>query len=164
MTKEDFLDFEIFITKKIATRRPVKGKAFQKASQIILRHDYPQSYLLKKDYNLPDSAGEQINVVPYRVSVDSFDLSSVDLPLKYPQGRQIDEKKLKDIQDLMKFMTESETVWIKDLVEQQNNLYGPVVAGMAEVQDDNEEIEDQDDHDLERVLDYDSCVRPINNP
>ena len=67
MKGEEFMDIDIFSIKgkdRVILRRAVKDKAFQTAAQIIVTHEYPQGYILKSDYNIPDTEGMYCCVVP----------------------------------------------------------------------------------------------------
>ena len=118
MEREDFLDIEIMMKSKIATRRPVTEKAFQTAAQIIVTSDYPQCYILKDKYDLDDKDGKNVSVVHYTNKNKKFDLGQVDLPHKYHQERILDNLKVKDLQNLIMFVGEAGGL-VQDLVDRQ---------------------------------------------
>ena len=98
MKGEEFMDIGIFSIKgkdRVILRRAVNDKAFQTAAQIIVTHEYPQGYILKRDYNIPDTEGKYCCVVPPKTKKELFTLSKVSLEQKYKQERQLNPKKTK---------------------------------------------------------------------
>ncbi|CAL4091729.1 unnamed protein product [Meganyctiphanes norvegica] len=151
MKNYNFLDIEIFLRDRIACRRFVKDKAFQTAAQIIITHEYPIGFILKKDYHISDEMGEYCSVVPPMGNVESFSLGIVSMPQKYPQERQMNLKKVRDIESLGVYLGE-ENQWVKDLSMRQKELYGNTAAAAVPRDQDDPAIvpegnQDQDDVD-----------------
>ena len=155
MEREDFLDIEIMMKSKIATRRPVTEKAFQTAAQIIVTSDYPQCYILKDKYDLDDKDGRKVNVVHHTNKNKKFDLGQLDLPPKYHQERILDNLKVKDLQNLMSYMGEAGG-WVQDLVDRQNALDRSTAPDYTtdEGEDDPDEVDGYD-----RSFEYEQSVR-----
>ena len=156
MKGEEFMDIDIFSVKgkdRVILRRAVKDKAFQTAAQIIVTHEYPQGYILKSDYNIPDTEGEYCCVVPPKTKKELFTLSNVSLEPKYKQDRQLNPNKLKDLQSMKIFLADRGE-WITVLLRHQNELYGTYVAAESGDQDDPDAVleENQDNGVMDEVL------------
>ena len=156
MKGEEFMDIDIFSVKgkdRVILRRAVKDKAFQTAAQIIVTHEYPQGYILKSDYNIPDAEGEYCYVVPPKTKKELFNLSNVSLEPKYKQDRQLNSNKLKDLQSMKVFLAD-QGEWITDLLKRQNELYGTYVAAKSGDQEDLDAAleEYQDNTVMDEVL------------
>ena len=173
MKGEEFMDIDIFSIKgkdRVILRRAVKDKAFQTAAQIIVTHEYPQGYILKSDYNIPDTEGKYCCVVPPKTKNELFTLSKVSLEQKYKQERQLNPKKLKDLHRMKMFLT-YQGEWITDLLRLQNELYETYVAAELGAQEGPDPVleENQDNAVIAEVLEnpngpvvdfeYDNCVR-----
>ena len=106
MQREDFLNIEIFASKKVGSRVALvrapkeKNKAFQKACEIVIKKDVPYGYTLKSDYGISDEKGTISMVHLPRTNAWAYDLSDTPLPLKYSSEIKLNAQKIEDLQCL----------------------------------------------------------------
>lgn len=75
----------------------------------------------------------------------SFDLTTVDLPLKYPEGVRLKKEKLADLKYLLSYIPLGHKSWYEELFQAQG------VADAPAAEDDDP---DDPDHIEDDVLDY----------
>ena len=126
MKKEDFLNIEVFVTKKKSTRmahiKATTGKVFQRATQIVVKKDLPNGYILKNSFNIADECGNLIVVTPPKMDDIDFDLSDVILKPKYSQERKVRPDKITDLKYFLTYEEGKNLQWWENFFKRQEEL------------------------------------------
>ena len=92
---------------------------FQSASIIVMRHAFPDGYLLKKNFNVYDKDAIFVHA---NVPEQKLDLGKVQFGMKYPQPKKIKQEKLDDLKKMRPSLG-NDGVWIDVLLEEQHNAH-----------------------------------------
>lgn len=155
MLRDNFKDYNTLLT--MVTKRKVAGVKFAAASQIIASENYMEGYMLKDDFDVPDQVAHKVKLMPSRraYSPDFFDLSTVNLPVKYQYDRLLTREKITDLQYLTdEFIAQADNrQWWRDLLLRQQDLrnQGALVSSDSEY-----DADDPDNINME----YDSVPAP----
>ena len=150
MQRENFVDIKCLMT--AVTRRKTNVN-FSNATQLIVTYQYKEGFLLKTDYNM---TSDDKNAVRCRLmkgqgkySCKQFDLSKIDLPVKYSSPRALDKKKVDDLRSMLGCVNPVAKEWMQQLINTQQELAAkgtlPAVADDEDVGSDCEN--DQQDYD-----------------
>lgn len=138
MLREDFKDYNTLL--KMVTKRKVPGGKFAAASQIIASENYMEGYMLKDGFDVPDQGAHKVKLMPSRraYSPDLFNLSTVNLPVKYQHDRMLTREKITDIQYLTdEFIANADNRrWWRDLLLRQQDLHNRGAVLSFESDDD----------------------------
>lgn len=155
MVRQEFMDVNHLLT--LVTKRKVPGGKFASATQIVVSEHYKEGYILKNAFDVQDQAAIKVRVMPGRrgYSQEHFDLSAVDLPMKYAHDRQLLRDKLTDIRYLTEeYITQAHNrQWWQNLLARQEALYSQGVPVSTDSEDD---IDDPDNINM----DYDVVPAP----
>ena len=144
MGPNTFYDFGVL--ENHVSKAGLKGCGFKNAKRFLVNADN------KKGIKVCSSFGDYF-VKPVDVKFQKgrgksydpgFNLSNVQLPLKYPSGVKIKSKKIDDLKDLVRFIPESHIGFYNDLFASQ--------ARLPQVEGEEEEEDHPDDED--EFLDY----------
>ena len=174
MQREDFLNIEIFASKKQESRlaliRAPENKAFQKACQIVISKDVPYGYILKSDYDISDAEGIEVDVhLPKKEKMD-YDLSTIILPLKYSTEIKLNSQKIEDLKCLSQHIFGAPFKrWWSDFFSRQDELDNndnneENVVESEEPIEKNSEINNSDsdtDYERDRILELDEKVHRL---
>lgn len=72
---------------------------------------------------------------------ESFNLSEIHLPHKYPNGVKIDTSKLEDIKDLIRFIPESHKSFYDQLLASQEQMGQGEMGELSQEDDDDDFLE-----------------------
>lgn len=150
MQREDFVDIKCLM--KGVTRRKTDVN-FSNATQLIVTYQYKEGFLLKTDYNM---MSDDTNTIRCRLmkgqakySPKLFDLSQIDMPVKYATPRALDKKKVDDLRSMLSLVKPSARPWLQQLIDTQQELADrgaqPALADDEDVGSDCEN--DQQDYD-----------------
>ena len=92
---------------------------FQSASIIVMRHAFPDGYLLKKNFNVYDKDAISIKA---NLPNQKLDFSKIQLGMKYPRPRKLKQDKLDDLKKMRPFLG-NDGVWVDVLLEDQKNAH-----------------------------------------
>ena len=173
MERRDFLNIETLLdnpTRK-AYIRPTKDKVFQKSAVIVMDRKFLSGYLLQDRFNMNANEGKKIFVNLPGQDIKDFDLSKVTLEPKYPEERKLDAKKLKDLEELRKFIGDPDDhQWILDLKESQTMLKQTHEQSAEDIDEPSEgPVDAQSDEDVDEpsegqvdAAENDSDYEPTN--
>ena len=147
MSSDQFLDLQPLQSK--VTKSQVAKSKFKEGRMFKYTEEYKQGMYIWQSYSHEIEHPTEVKLQKGRRTTfdpTTFDLTSVDLPVKYPEGVQLRPEKLNDLNHLLPFVPLEYKPWFQDLFAAQGLL---AAAG-----DDGEE--DPDDPDLleDDVLDY----------
>ena len=115
MQKEDFINIEIFVTRKASTRlahiKATTEKMFQRATQIVVKKELHNGYILKNSFNIADECGTKIGVTPSDKNDEDFNLSNVILKPKYKRERKLRHEKITDLDHFFTQMEGKNRQW-----------------------------------------------------
>ena len=172
MKINDFLAFSVL--ENYCTWRTLvayKG-AFQKAKQIIVSQEFPESYVIKLHYNLEDTPATMMKTPltmtgpggkgkgrgkgrgrgrPSQQPSLDFNLGTVVINRKY-QGEviEVNQAKLRDLALLKPYMSESGKKWVDEFLAAQRNEFREEPSIVHE---------DPDDPDDDYAMDYEEVRR-----
>ena len=104
------------------------------------------AHYLKSHYHQEDSKAVFVKFIPYTDTNNKFDLSNVELPLKYLHERHLDPKKMIDLKNLLPYMGDY-CQWILDLENRQKQIPKTSATTSTYVEDEN--TDDDEDKALE---------------
>lgn len=135
MARPMFLDFNIL--QEEVTKRSIAVTGFKVATVFIFSHAYKQGSSIKPTYTTVATVvvklqkGRREDYNP-----DTFNLSFINLPVKYDKPVKIKDGKLKDIKDLMQYILPDHKQFFIDLVAEQ------VLENAVEAVDDADSVDD----------------------
>ena len=137
MQSNDFYDFSHL--EKHCTKAGQKGSGFKNAKRFIVTAEDKRGITVSAgfgDYHTPVFI--KLQKGKGSAYKEAFNLSRVELPLKYPNGVKLDDNKLKDLQDLQRFIPEPYADYYTHLFTQQEGL------GQALAAEEDHPLEDDD--------------------
>ena len=89
LTRKDILNINVLTRRNLETRLALirtPGKAFQKASVIVMRANYPNGYILKEFFNVLDNDLKYAKWIDIKLpgATEDLNLGKVHLQTKYP--------------------------------------------------------------------------------
>ncbi|KAK4320631.1 hypothetical protein Pmani_008514 [Petrolisthes manimaculis] len=148
MTSEMF--FDLLPLQACITKTQVAKSKFKEGRLFVYKADYKQGFRIHHSY-FEDGEEEGVSQTVKlqkgkrtAYNPEIFDLSVVELPVKYPQGVALRQDKLTDLNHLLQFIPLSHKGWYQDLFAAQ----GLLAAAEEENNPDDPEIQDDD------LLDY----------
>ncbi|KAK4323231.1 hypothetical protein Pmani_006062 [Petrolisthes manimaculis] len=148
MTSEMF--FDLLPLQACITKTQVAKSKFKEGRLFVYKADYKQGFRIHHSY-FEDGEEEGVSQTVKlqkgkrtAYNPEIFDLSVVELPVKYPQGVALRQDKLTDLNHLLQFIPLSHKGWYQDLFAAQ----GLLAATEEENNPDDPEIQDDD------LLDY----------
>ncbi|MPC80010.1 hypothetical protein E2C01_074573 [Portunus trituberculatus] len=132
MTDEQFVDLQPLQSK--CTKTQVAKSRYKEGRMFMYTEEYKQSMRIWQTYVDDKGRGAAYDL-------RNFDLTTIDLPVKYPQGVVLRPEKLADLNHLLSFIPHKYKPWYNDLFAAQ----GLLAAGAAE---DNPEDPDTLEEDF----------------
>ena len=153
MKREEFLDVKVLL--KYITKRPTPVP-FSSACQLVCTYRYKEGYFIKTDYDFNDmntNVNEcRVMKTNRRYSAKLFNLSEVQLPIKYETERLLNPLKTKNLESLMAFLGAASKQWYKDLIARQKQLQKSNLQASCQ---DEEDVGSDCENDL---MDYDDPI------
>lgn len=145
MNSDQFLDLQPLQSK--VTKSQVAKAKFKEGRMFMYSQDYKQGMYIWKSYADEIEHPTEVKLQKGRrpnFDRTTFDLTSVDLPVKYPEGVQLRPEKLNDLNHLLAFVPLEYKAWFQDLFAAQGLL---AAAGVCEEEnpDDPDHIDDDVD-------------------
>ena len=143
MSADQFYD--LLPLQSLITKTQLSKANFKEGRLFVYRADYKQGMKIHHNY-FEDDGNEISQIVKLQkgkrttYSPEIFDLTSVDLPQKYPQGVALREDKLADLNHLQQFIPMSYKAWYRDLFAAQ----GLLAATEEDDNPDDPEIQEDD--------------------
>ena len=138
MNHTHFLNYDVL--QKFVTKSEFAGSGFKDAKVFEAKEDYKMGICVRPGY---DDEMNPIVKIKFQKgkgnTLDSnFDLSKVDLPLKYPNGVKLKPAKIKDIKYLCKFIKSGFEQFYADLFTAQDQIPDQGGAGQDGPDDPDE--------------------------
>ena len=111
------------------------GKIFQRATQIVVKKDLHNGYILKDSFNIADEKGNLILVTPPDMEDEDFNLSDVILKPKYSQERKVRPDKITDLKYFLTYQEGKNLQWWENFFKRQEEL---LVTPEEESEDEDE--------------------------
>ena len=143
MSADQFYD--LLPLQSLITKTQLSKANFKEGRLFVYRANYKQGMKIHHNY-FEDDGNEISQIVKLQkgkrttYSPEIFDLTSVDLPQKYPQGVAWREDKLADLNHLQQFIPMSYKAWYRDLFAGQ----GLLAATEEDDNPDDPEIQEDD--------------------
>ena len=142
MKTEDFFNYETLQNQ--CTKASQKRSGFKNAKRFIANSDNKSGVTVcaRFDDDVIPPVFMKVQKGRSRQGRDEFNLSQVQLPLRYPNGRLLDKEKAKDLKDLMVFIPGPHEEFYRKLFSSQERL-----AEQEREGDDDEGVDDPEDDD-----------------
>ena len=140
MEKDSFFDLQPL--QAMCTRTQVLKSKFKDGKMFKFSQDFKQGFGIWQSYNTEIDSTKNIKLQKGKGSAykpEVFDLTTVNLPLKYPEGVKLKKEKLNDLSYLTRFLPITYQGWYTDLFTAQGRI--------------SENLENQEE-DEDDVLDY----------
>lgn len=157
--RHEFLDVGALMP-YITHRKPRPPYSFAQARRFVFGVGFKEGYMLGMGYTGPLGT---VRLMPGRAQYrpSKFKLSDVDLPQKYPQPPLLKPAKLKDVQDLMVFIPQAASTYLRGVLDEQHALrqdsssdsQAQQASSGPAVKPDQEDVEEDEPDDF---LDYTS--------
>ena len=140
MQATDFYDFSVL--QQNCTKAGQKGSGFKNAKRFLVNSED------KRGLKVCAGFGEFHPTVFLKLQKgrgnayrESFNLSEIHLPHKYPNGVKIDTSKLEDIKDLIRFIPESHKSFYDQLLASQEQMGQGEMGELSQEDDDDDFLE-----------------------
>lgn len=146
MKRDNFFDLQPL--QSLCTKGQVSKAGYKNGRMFKYAADFKQGMKVWQTYNDDFVSPIPVQLQKGRSTVydpSSFDLTTVDLPLKYPEGVRLKKEKLADLKYLLSYIPLGHKSWYEELFQAQG------VADAPAAEDDDP---DDPDHIEDDVLDY----------